>query len=562
MRTMTTVEFLSHLQSRDIRLWPSGDKLGYSAAGAMTPDLRDELVARKADLLAHLRCSESGTPRPKGPIAIAARNGDMALSFAQVRLWFLEHLDSGNPLNITVRGLRLRGELSVDALQAALCRLVSRHETLRTSFHGIKGVPVQRVAAVAAIALARHDISDYPEDRREARARRLATLEARRAFDLAKPPLVRASLIRFASDDNLLILTAHQIAADGWSMDVLVRDLLALYESERGGAAASLPELPVQYADYATWQRERLKNGLREIQLAYWKRRLDGAPLRVELPSDRPRTRERTYRSARETLVLSEGLAGSLDALSRDEGVELSVILLAVFQTLLFRYTRQADVVVGAGIANRLRAETEPLVGLFANTLVVRTDLSGDPTFRELIGRVRDVALGAFAHAELPVETLVDELQPERSLTHDPLVSVAFEFPNSPEQAPELSSLSVSAYDVHIGASRYDLALSVRMSEGSLACTVEYDRDLFEAPTIRRCLADFERLLERCVSQPADGIGDLTLIADDARHKALDKWSDGGTRESPNRADGEVGEPLADARAFVQCGRSGHNGSQ
>ncbi|HLL47981.1 MAG TPA: condensation domain-containing protein, partial [Longimicrobiaceae bacterium] len=348
------------------------------------------------------------------PFAAVEHSGDLPLSFAQERLWFLDRLQPESAFYVVPLALRLTGALHAGALERALGEVVRRHAVLRTVFPERGGAPVQVIAPFAGLALPVEDLSALDGADREAKVRRRASSDARRPFDLAAGPVFRARLLRLGADENVLLVSMHHIVSDGWSMDVLFRELSALYEAYREGRESPLPEPRVQYADFAVWQRRVLRGEALDRQLAYWRERLAGAPALLELPTDRPRPAVQAFRGERERIGFSAALADRLSALARAEGATLHMVVLAAFQLLLSRYGGSDDVVVGTPVAGRTRREVEELIGFFVNTLVLRTDLSGDPGFRALLRRVRDVTLGAYEHQEVPFEKLVEELQPVR----------------------------------------------------------------------------------------------------------------------------------------------------
>ncbi|MBA3356383.1 MAG: amino acid adenylation domain-containing protein, partial [Pyrinomonadaceae bacterium] len=354
-------------------------------------------------------------PLQAPPIMPVSRDGNLPLSFAQQRLWFLDQLEPNSSFYNMPQAIRMSGPLDTQALRKTLTAIAARHESLRTSFTMTDGDPVQVIAPAMSVELPVVDLSDLSESEREAEARRLATEEARRPFDLEHGPLLRATLLRLFEEEHVLLLNMHHIVSDGWSMGVLFRELGTLYQAFSIGNPSPLPELPIQYGDYAVWQREWLAGERLEQQLSYWKEQLSGAPPILNLPADHPRPAAQSYRGTRQSVRLSKKVTERLKALTQQEGSTLFTTMLAAFQTLLMRYTGQEDIVVGSAIAGRGRAEVEGLIGFFVNTLVLRTDLSGGPSFRELVGRVREVTLGGYEHQDLPFEKLVEELQPERS---------------------------------------------------------------------------------------------------------------------------------------------------
>ncbi|HLL47749.1 MAG TPA: condensation domain-containing protein, partial [Longimicrobiaceae bacterium] len=360
------------------------------------------------------------------PVVPAERTGALPLSFAQERLWFLDRLQPDSAFYNIPAALGLGGALDVEALGRALGEIVRRHEALRTVFTEVEGSPVQTVAPFGGFALPVEDLSRLEEGERAAAATRSVAEGAARPFDLGEGPLFRASLLRLDTEEHVLLLCMHHVVSDEWSLGVLFGELSALYAAYREGRPSSLPELPVQYADYAVWQRAHLSGETLDRQLAYWRERLADAPALLELPTDRPRPPVPANRGTHESVDLPGELLARLRALGRREGATLYMTLLSAVQVLLSRYAGSDDVVVGSPIAGRTRGETEGLIGFFVNTLVLRTDLSGDPGFREVLGRVREATLGAYEHQELPFEKLVAELQPERSLGHTPLFQVMF----------------------------------------------------------------------------------------------------------------------------------------
>jgi amino acid adenylation domain-containing protein len=447
------------------------------------------------------------------------------LSFAQQRLWFLDQLQPGNCAYNVHAAIRLRGRLNLPALERTFGAIRCRHESLRTTFANINGRLIQVLGPAVAFVLPQLDLRSYRENEREAEARRLAIAEAQRPFDLARGPLLRVTLLQLAEDEYVLLVTMHHIVSDGWSMGVLIREVVTLYEAFSNGRPSPLPELPIQYVDYACWQREWLQGERLERQLGYWREQLSNAPSILELPTDKPRPAEQTLNGARQTTALDPSLRMDFNALSREEGVTLFMILLAAFKALLYRYTGQEDISIGTPTANRNRAEIEGLIGFFVNTLVMRTDLSGDPTFRELLARVRNVALGAYAHQDLPFERLVDELKPERDLSRQPLFQVMFVLQNAPREDLRLPGLTLESLDVEETTARFDLSLLVTEREQRLFVLWDYNTDLFEAATIKRMARHFESLLENIVENPDQPLSRLELMTGQERHQVIIEWN-------------------------------------
>jgi amino acid adenylation domain-containing protein len=459
------------------------------------------------------------------PVVPVERTGALPLSFAQERLWFIDQLEPGSTAyNIPV-AWRLGGALDEAALERALGEIVRRHESLRTVFGEVGDAPVQVVAPFGGFVLPVEDLSGLSDSDRELAVRRRAGEEARRAFDLAAGPLFRAALLRLGEEEHVLLLGMHHIVSDGWSMEVLFRELSTLYEAYREGRESPLPELAVQYADYAVWQREQLEGEVLDRQLAYWRERLAGAPELLELPTDRPRPAVQTYRGAHEQIALSGELLERLHALGRSEGTTLYMTLLGAFQVLLSRYSGSEDIVVGSPIAGRTRGELEALIGFFVNTLVLRTDLVGDPSFREVLGRVRGATLGAYENQEVPFERLVEELQPERSLSHSPLFQVLFTLQNAGDGGSALPGLRVSRVGAELGSAKFDLSLSFAVDSRGLQAVLAYRTDLFEPGTIKRMLSHLERVLEQVAADADVRLSRLELLSAEERSLVVDAWN-------------------------------------
>jgi amino acid adenylation domain-containing protein len=466
------------------------------------------------------------------PVVPAGRTGALPLSFAQERLWFIDRMEPGSAVyNIPV-AWRLAGALDGDALERALGEIVRRHQALRTVFADANGSPVQVIAPFGGFALPMEDHSHLPHADREAEVRRRAGEEARRAFDLSSGPLFRAVLLRLGAQEHVLLVSMHHIVSDGWSMGVLYRELAALYEAYREGGESPLAELPVQYADYAVWQREQVEGAVLDRQLAYWRERLAGAPELLELPTDHPRPAMQTYRGATVPVELSAELLERLQALGRGEGATLYMTLLGAFQVLLGRYSGSDDIVVGSPIAGRTRKETEELIGFFVNTLVLRTDLSGDPSFREVLRRVREVTLGAYEHQEVPFEKLVAELQPERSLSHSPLFQVLFALQDAEARGGTLPGLEVSGVQAELGSAKFDLSLALTPTAQGLRGVLNYSTDLFERGTVERMLHHLERVLEQVAADADVRLSRLRLLGD-AERAGLLAMGEGATPGLP-----------------------------
>jgi len=483
--------------------------------------------------------------RPTQPVEPLPRGGEVPLSFAQQRLWFLDQLEPGSPAYNVPWALDLRGELRVPALRAALAEICRRHEVLRATVVPLDGRPWQRIGPPRPVEAREVDLSGLAAEVRSREARRLAQEEAGRPFRLDRGPLLRASLIRLEEREHLLLTTLHHFVTDGWSAQIFYRELATLYEAFCSGRPSPFPELPVQYADFAQWQRQRLQGETLATELGYWRERLRGAPAVLSLPADRPRPAVRTWRGARLQDELPEEIAQVLYRLSRRQGATLFMTLLAAFQALLHRYSGEEDLCVGTPVAGRDRLEIEGLIGLFVNTLVLRSSLVGEPDVCELLARVRESVLQAQVHQALPFEKLVDELQPERSLSHSPLFQVMFVFQNVPRKALRVEGLEVSPLATESGAAKFDLTLTAWEEGGRLALALEYATELFDAASATRILEHLRELLRGMADDPERRVADLPLLTAAERHQLLVAWND----TAVSRPDGPCVHDLVCARA-------------
>ena len=452
-------------------------------------------------------------------IVPVGRDQDLPLSFAQQRLWILDQLEPDNPLYNIARALRIRGQLEAGVLERALNEIVRRHESQRTTFGVHAGEPVQVIAESAEIALPVTDITGLAETEREAATREAAEQEALKPFSLATGPLLRAHLFRMDSDDHVLLLTMHHIVSDAWSASVFIKELGALYNAFVHNQPSPLNPLRVQYADYAVWQRQWLSGGVFQKQMAYWKKHLAGAPPVLTLPGDRPRPEKPSFEGSYETVALGKELSRRLEQLSHEEGATLFMTLLAGFDALLGRLSGAEQIVVGTDVANRPNAEAEALIGFFVNLLPLRTDLSGNPTFRELIGRVRDVALGAYAHQEMPFDRLVEAMQPDRRSSHTPIVQVLFVMQNVPQAERRLGDLEWSPFRMPVRRSKFDLAVFMIEGPDGLVGHWLYSTDSFDRETILRFAHNWETLLEQATVDPDRRLSGLGIWTEEERQE-------------------------------------------
>ena len=543
---MTTPEFLSHLRSLNVGLWADGEHLRCNAPKAvLTPELSAELRDRKQDILAFLSEANGAAYSTVRSLQRVSRDGDLPLSFAQQRLLFLDQFEPNSALYNMSTALQVSGPLNVEALQESFNTIVSRHEVLRTTFTIVDGVPVQVIAHNRLAELNMIDLSHVSAAEREGEVLRLVKAEGSRPFNLSSDLMLRATLLNLEPTEHILLIVLHHIASDGWSIGVLSRELTALYETFSTGKSSSLPELPIQYADYAVGQRQWLQGKVLEAQLFYWKKQLQGVPV-LQLPTDRPRPAIQTFRGARRSLMLPKTLSDELKVLSRKQGVTLFMTLLAAFQTLLHRYSGQEDIVVGSPIAGRTRSAVEGLIGFFVNTLVLRTTLSGNPSFRELMARVREVALDAYDHQDLPFEALVEKLNPDRDLSHSPLFQVMFALQNVPTSTLELLGLTVSFVKVDSRTAKLDLSLFMVEAADSLTASLEYNIDLFEEATISRMLVHFQTLLEGIAADPDRRLSGLPILTDAEKQQLLVQWNDAKSNYPKDKCIHELFEAQVD----------------
>jgi amino acid adenylation domain-containing protein len=469
------------------------------------------------------------------PIRRGERVGPLPLSFAQQRLWFLDQLEPDSPFYNLTSAVRLKGPLDVSALERAFRELASRHESLRTTFKDVGGQPAQFIAPRGAAGLSLVDLRSLDTGLRDAEVVRLVREQARLPFDLTRGPLIRCTLLRLGDEESVLTIVMHHIISDGWSSGILMRELQTLYGAYVEGREASLEELPIQYADYASWQRDRLTADALESQLSYWRVQLAGATPALELPTDRPRPPVQTYSGSSHTLSLPADLTEALRRLARVHDSTLFMLLLAAFQSLLARYTGQGDICVGTPVAGRTSPELEGLIGFFVNTLVLRTELSDDPSFVELLGRVREACLGAYAHQDVPFEKLVEELRPQRDMSRQPLFQVMLAMQEWRGGELRLAGMDVEAIEGEGVTAKFDLTLSLREAGGGFDGWFEYNSDLFDAATIERMTGHFKRLLEGVVTDASARVSELPLMGEDERRLVLEVFND-TAREYPREA--------------------------
>ncbi|MHC5860260.1 amino acid adenylation domain-containing protein [Nostoc sp.] len=523
---MNVKQLVSELSQRGVKLWVEGEQLRVNAPkGVLTVETRDLLAKNKAELILLLEQKNAIATLHDLPLIKSDRTQKLPLSFAQEQIWLLSQLEPDNPFYNELLALRLHGQLNVLALEQSLNKIIARHEVLRTNFRTINEQPVQVIAESLTLSVAVVDLTKYPESEKEIALQQSAKAEATQPFDLVSSLLIRASVFKLTEVEQVLLLTIHHIVFDGWSTGVLMRELASIYSALCHNSSPQLPELPIQYADFAIWQSRLWQTGIIQKQFDYWKQQLKNAPSLLELPTDRPRPAVQTFRGARQYIELPIELSEALANFSRQERASLFMTLFTAYVTLLYRYTGQDDIVVGTPIANRDRLEIEGLIGFFVNTLVLRTDLSGNPSFRQLLGRVRQVILEAYAHPDLPFEELVKVLQPQRDLSYSPLFQVLFAFQNLPASGVELSGLTVSQFAAESATAKFDLTLSMQNTATGLVGMWEYNTDLFDAGTIERIAGHFVTLLEAIVTNPQQQISQLPLLTAAEQRKLLVEWN-------------------------------------
>jgi len=524
---MTAVELLAYLHRRRVRVSIRGNGRLHCDApkGVMTSSLRQELAEHKAEIAALL--SQEGAVPKKTPPALVPlpRVGGLPLSFSQEGLWFAHRMDPESPAYNIPMAARVNGPLNIDALEQAVNEMVRRHEVFRAICEDVDGQPRQFIVPILSVKLPVVDLRALKRAEQEAELMKLAIAEARAPFDFARGPLLRGSLLYLGSEEYVLLLTTHHLVADGWSMQIFYRELSALYQAFANGMPSPLTPVPLQYADFASWQRQWLQGEELKKQLAYWKDELAGAASLLELPTDRLRPTYQSYRGSSVHFALPSTLSESLRTLSRAEGVTLFMTLLTAFQTLLYRYSGQDDIIVGVPVSNRNLTDVEGLIGPFANSLSIRVSFSDLTTFREILGRVRSAAVGAFAHQDLPFEKLISELQPQRSTSHTPIFQVMFVLHRVEAGDLKLADLSLSRIDVEQGTVMFDLVLGMQDAGKELCGYLNYSTDLFEAGTIRRMIRHFHQLLEGIVTDPNKLVSQLSLMTDAECQELLVEWN-------------------------------------
>jgi amino acid adenylation domain-containing protein len=522
------VEFLSYLKGLEIKLWIEEEKLRYQAPkGAMTTEIKAAIAAQKTEILDFLKAAQIPTNTVELEIIPVSRDQDLPLSFAQQRLWFLHQLSPDSHSYNLLEALRLEGTLNLFALEQSLSELIRRHEVLRTTFPMVEGQPIQRIAPPSLVSLPLQDLQDLSTEKQTERLREIAIALSLKPFDLAGEPLAQFTLFKLSSQEYVLLLKMHHIIYDGWSLSIFFGELSQLYAAFVQGLPSPLAELSIQYADFAVWQRQWLTGEVLERQLNYWREQLTDAPTILELPTDYPRPPIPSFRGDGTVFRLDRGLTQRLKQLSQESGTTLFMTLLAAFFVLISRYSGQLDLLVGSPIANRNSSAIEKLMGFFANTLALRGDLSGNPSFLALLERVKQTTLSAYAHQDLPFEMLVERLQLDRDLSRNPLVQVMFSLQNTPQSEGSLSGLKIENLPLPIDTkARFDLEVNFWEVSDSLEAAWCYSTDLFAAGTITQMGQHFQNLLTAITANPSLGIFELRMLSDAERHQLLASWNE------------------------------------
>ncbi|MFY7822882.1 MAG: amino acid adenylation domain-containing protein [Planktothrix agardhii] len=525
---MKTVEFLSYLKGLNIKLWLEEEKLRYQAPkGAMTTEIKAAIAAQKTEILDFLKAAQIPTNTVELEIIPVSRDQDLPLSFAQQRLWFLQQLSPDSHSYNLLEALRLEGSLNLLALEQSLSELIRRHEILRTTFPMVEGQPIQRIAPPSPVSLPLEDLQGLSKNEQTEHLQEIAIAFSLKPFNLAKESLVQFKLLKLGSQEYVLLLKMHHIIYDGWSLSIFFGELSQLYAAFVQGLPSPLAELSIQYADFSVWQRQWLTGEVLERQLNYWREQLTDAPTILELPTDYPRPPIPSFRGDGAIFRLDRGLTQRLKQLSQESGATLFMTLLAAFFVLISRYSGQLDVLVGSPIANRNSSAIEKLMGFFANTLALRGDLSGNPSFLVLLERVKQTTLSAYAHQDLPFEMLVERLQLDRDLSRNPLVQVMFSLQNTPQSEGSLSGLKIENLPLPIDTkARFDLEVNFWEVSDSLEAAWCYSTDLFTAGTITQMGQHFQNLLTAIAADPSLVIFELPMLSDAECHQLLVSWNE------------------------------------
>ncbi|TAE52225.1 MAG: non-ribosomal peptide synthetase, partial [Nostocales cyanobacterium] len=466
------------------------------------------------------------------PIQTRTENQEIPLSYAQQRLWFIDKLEPNSASYNLSAALKIQGELSIEALEISFKTIINRHATLRTNIREIAGKPQQIIHYQTDWKLSVINLENLDKETQEKQTAEIINQQTNQPFNLAEDSLIRANLIKISDTENILTLCMHHIISDGWSIGVFIEELVTIYNNYIQGKETELKSLPIQYADFAIWQRNWLQGEVLEQQLNYWTKQLENAPKLLELPTDRPRPAEQTYKGKYQQFSITEQLTNKLKKLSQEQGVTLFMTLFTAYNTLLYRYTGQTDILVGTPIANRNRKEIEALIGFFVNTLVLRTKLGENSKFNEILNQTRTTALSAYAHQDLPFEMLVEALEIERELSHSPLFQVMFVLQNAPTSDIEISGLEITSIETEITTAKFDLTLTMKQTSDGLIGGWEYNTDLFDSSTIERMTGHLTTLLTAIVENPTAEINQLPILTEPEKQTLLINWNNTETTYS------------------------------
>ena len=517
--------FMADIRKMEIKLWVEAGKLKYQApSGVMTKALLQEITERKSEIIDFLRPAENSFSSFLQPIPRVAQNATLPLSYAQQRLWFLDQLEGLSPTYNIIKVFQVEGAIAIPVFERCLNELIKRHEILRTSFKSVDGKVSQAIAPVLQLQIPQVDLRNLSSEEQQAEVKRLIGEISTAPYDLSQSPLLRVKFLWLQENSRILLIGMHHIISDGWSLSVLIKELTILYTAFSAEQLSPLPKLPIQYADFSVWQRQQLSGKVLANHLKYWQETIAGAPELLQLPTDYIRPFTQTFKGSTKKFSLSITLTQKLQTLSQESNVTLFMTLLAAFTVLLYRYSHQEDIVIGSPIANRNRKEIEPLIGFFVNMLALRINVSGDPTFSELIQQVKKVTLGAYDHQELPFEKLVEELHPERNLSYSPLYQVSFVLQNTPREVFQLQDITISSLNVKPDISRDDLTMFCWESAEGLQGSVEYSTDLFTEASIEGMIQVFQTLLAGIVTNPKLPISQIPLINESEKQQLISQW--------------------------------------
>ncbi len=534
MKTLT--ELLAHLRDKEIHIWNEDGKLRYNAPkGIMTPDILAEMKEHKEEMLLFLARAHGDSKEQSEPIPRAPRDQPLPLSFTQQQIWFLAQFEGGNAAYNIPTALRIDGDFQIETLERCVNMLIARHDALRTSFAVLGEHPRQIIHPEASVTISIHDLQSFSEPKQSDEVQCRMTEEAQRPFDLHVAPLARVSLLRLTPHTHILIVVIHHIISDGWSMGVFLKELLALYDAISQGAPSPLPELPFQYGDFTQWQRERLQGKHLDKLLNYWQGQLAGKLSLLQLPADHPRPPRQSFRGATQPFTFPRGLTIALNRLGMQADATLFMTVFAAFDVLLYRYSGQEDIIVGVPIANRKNTEFEAIIGLFINILALRTDLSGNPTFFELLSRVRHMALGAQEHQELPFEQLIAALHPEHDMSHHPIFQYMLAFENMPMPVFQLPHVTLTPMAIFNQTAKFDCTIVFTEMEPQLSGFLEYNTDIFDATTIERIMSHFRILLEGIVAHPDQRIAEIPMLTDAEQRLFFPTGQIADTSERPQK---------------------------